>query len=149
MLRISFFLIIALTVSAVAFTTNGISAEEFIPGPVPAEVLRVIEGDTLDVAALIWLGQRVHIRVRLDGVDAPELRGQCASERELAERARDLVSRNTEGQPVTLHGVHYGKYAGRIVAHVHLGGGESLASLLLAAGLAREYDGGKRMGWYG
>ena len=63
-------------------------------------------------------------------------------------RARDLVSSHTSGQPVTLYAVHYGKYAGRIVAQVHVGGGD-LAALLLGAGLAREYDGGKRMGWCG
>ena len=47
-----------------------------------------------------------------------------------------------------MYGVHYGKYAGRIVARTQVGGGgETLAALLLGAGLAREYDGGKRAGW--
>ena len=148
MLSIRLFAMVILLVAAAVVTTDSTSGDELIPGPVPAEVLRVIDGDTIDVAALIWLGQRVHIRVRLDGVDAPELRGQCASERELAQRARDLVSSHTEGQSVTLYAVHYGKYAGRIVAQVHVGAGD-LATLLLGAGLAREYDGGKRMGWCG
>ncbi len=148
MLSIRLFAMVILSVAAAVAATDSTYAEELIPGPVPAEVLRVIDGDTIYVAARIWLGQRVHIRVRLDGVDAPELRGQCDSERELALRARDLVSSHTSGQPVTLYAVHYGKYAGRIVAQVHVGGGD-LAALLLGAGLAREYDGGKRMGWCG
>ncbi len=108
----------------------------------PAEVLRIIGGDTNGVAALIWLGKSVHIRVRLEGVDTPELRGQCDAERELAVRARDLVVARTAGQPVALYGVHYGKCAGRIVAKSM---SEAARASLLDAGFAREYDGGKRM----
>ena len=147
--RIRFPGILAIAAVSAILTAGTVSAGETVPGPVPAEVLRVIDGDTIEVAAFIWLGQRVRVRVRLEGSDTPELRGQCASERELAQQAKDLVSRYTEGRSVSLYGIHYGKYAGRIVARVQLGGGETLAMLLLSAGLAHEYDGGKRDGWCG
>jgi hypothetical protein len=42
-------------VSAI-LTAGTVSAGETVPGPVPAEVLRVIDGDTIEVAAFIWLG---------------------------------------------------------------------------------------------
>ena len=57
------------------------SIGEIVPGPVPAEVLAVLDGDTLVVRARIWLGQDVETRIRLDGIDAPELKGKCESER--------------------------------------------------------------------
>ena len=63
-----------------------------VPGPVPAKVLRVIDGDTLMVRARIWIGQEIEIKVRLAGVDAPELRAKCERERILARPARDLVA---------------------------------------------------------
>jgi endonuclease YncB( thermonuclease family) len=65
----------ALTLAMAALSTNEISAGETIPGPVPAKDLRVIGGDMNEVTARIWLGKSVHIRVRLEGVDTPELRG--------------------------------------------------------------------------
>ena len=52
-----------------------LAAAELLPGPVPGRVMAMIDADTLAVAARIWLGQEVEVRVRLAGVDAPELRG--------------------------------------------------------------------------
>ncbi|MBT4718911.1 MAG: thermonuclease family protein, partial [Rhodospirillaceae bacterium] len=64
---------------------------ETLAGPVPARLLRVIDGDTIAVSARIWLGQAVETLVRVDGVDTPELKGKCAAERKLARRARGFV----------------------------------------------------------
>ena len=46
-----------------------------------------------------------------------------------------------------LRNIHYGKYAGRVLARVETSDGEDLNTLLLEAGLARVYDGGKRRSW--
>lgn len=124
-------------------------APETIAGPIAAEVLRVIDGDTLDVRARIWLGQDVRIRVRLSGVDAPELRAKCAAELELAERAKAWLAAKVAGGPVMLSEVRYGKFAGRVTARVRTAAGEDLSGALLAAGLARAYDGGRRQPWCG
>ena len=51
-----------------------VGSGETLPGPIPAEVLKVVDGDTLEVEARIWLGQGVQVSVRLRGVDTPELR---------------------------------------------------------------------------
>ena len=67
-------------------------AAEILAGPVPATVIEVIDGDTIAVQARIWLGQAIKTRVRLAGVDTPELRGDCPAERELAARARDRLA---------------------------------------------------------
>ncbi len=118
-----------------------------VPGPVPATVLRVIDGDTLMVRARIWIGQEIEIKVRLAGVDAPELRGKCESERILARQARDLVAARIADGEVSLHGVQYGKFAGRVLARVETSAGDDLGTALLDAGLGRPYRGKRRRGW--
>ncbi len=118
-----------------------------IPGPVPARVTGVIDGDTIVVRARIWLGQDVETRVRLAGADAPELNGGCESERRLARRARDFVRALAAGGRVVLSHISYGKYAGRVVASVRVPGGEDFSQALIAADLARPYGGGRRRSW--
>ncbi len=118
-----------------------------ITGPIRARVLRVFDGDTLVVRARIWLGQEVETRVRLEGVDAPELRGRCARERDLAASARDFVEERIGGGEVTLREIQYGKYAGRVVARVETEAGEDLTAILIAAHLGRPYGGGGRESW--
>ena len=46
----------------------------------PAEVLRVIDGDTFEARVRIWSGFEIDTRVRLRAIDAPELYARCASE---------------------------------------------------------------------
>jgi endonuclease YncB( thermonuclease family) len=120
---------------------------ETLPGPVPARVVSVIDGDTLVVRARIWLGQELETRVRLSGIDTPELTGGCVRERALAERARRLVVEIVAGREVVLREVRLGKYAGRVVASITTDDGRDLGSILLSAGLARPYDGGPRGHW--
>ena len=86
-------------------------AAEALAGPIAATVERVIDGDTIDVRARIWLGQTVAVRVRIDGVDAPELEARCAEERSMAVAARDYLMHRLMGTDVTLTRVVYDKYA--------------------------------------
>ncbi len=120
---------------------------EVVPGPIPARVLRVIDGDTIVVRARIWLGQDIDIQVRLDGVDAPEMKGKCENERRLAVRARDLIISMTAGDVVVLRQIHYGKYAGRVVARVTSPDDKDFSKALLQAGLGRAYKGRRRASW--
>lgn len=128
------------------------AAGETLAGPVPATVIEVIDGDTLSVRARIWLSQEVLTRVRLAGIDAPELRGACARERALAVRARNFLVGKlalVEGRrvEVRLLDIRYGKYARRVLARVETMAGEDLGRALLATGLARAYAGGARPSW--
>ena len=127
-------------------------AGERLSGPIGARVLRILDGDTLEVSAHIWLGQDVETRVRLVGIDAPELRGGCPHEREMAVRARAHVAARlslASGSPVlvSLYDVRLGKYGGRVLARVLTAGGEDLGHSLLAAGLAHPYAGRGRRSW--
>ena len=140
-------LLIVVAALTVAASGDYLRRNDGIPGPVPALVLRVIDGDTIAVRARIWIGQSVDTRVRIVGVDTPELRGECALEIELATAAQDLVIEALGDQPVTLRNVRYDKFGGRVLARVESYTGEDIARLLIAAGLGRPYDGGKRAPW--
>ncbi len=50
--------VLAAALLAAAITADS-PARELLPGPVPARVIQVIDGDTLVVKARIWLGQDV------------------------------------------------------------------------------------------
>lgn len=136
----------ALTVPALVPATGGQAAER-IPGPVIASVVKVIDGDTLVVRARIWLGQDVETRVRLQGVDTPELAGACERERLLALRARDFIRLKIGDAKVVMRDIRYGKYAGRVIARILTADGEDSSAALIEAGLGRPYHGGRRASW--
>jgi len=138
---------VALAAVLTAALCSPAAAEERIEGPLGAEVLEVIDGDTLLVRARIWLGLDVTVSVRLRGIDAPERRGRCEDERRLAERAREHLSDLVAGGAVVLTDIGRDKYAGRVIAEVADGAGARLAPGLVAAGLARPYDGAGRGVW--
>ena len=123
-----------------------------IAHPIAIEVLRVIDGDTLDVEAHIWLGMTKATRVRLRGIDTPELRGKCQQEKTRAEQAKkaleDIVKQ--EQHQLVITDIGYGTYAGRIIATVTTQTGTNISQLLIAQGFARAYDGRtKRKPWCG
>jgi len=126
------------------------TAAEVLTGPVSAIVLNVIDGDTIAVQARIWLGQVIETRVRLAGIDTPELRGRCEAERALAARARDRLTEQLTGGQVILTEIRYGTYAGRVVARISTSETSDIAGTLIAAGLAQPYGGrGPRPDWCG
>lgn len=106
----------------------------------------MIDGDTFEASAAIWLGQQISVRVRIAGIDAPELRARCDTERRRAEAARDYLGKRIAGSEVQLSAVRYDKYGGRVDASVTDPRGD-IAEAMIRAGLARIYDGGRREGW--
>ena len=116
-----------------------------IPGPINARVVSVYDGDTMTVDAEPWPGLTARTKVRVAGVDTPEIRGKCQREKDLAVRARDFV-RATVGAMVRLTDVRPGKYAGRVIADVWINE-QKLSDLLIAENLGRPYHGGRRRGW--
>ncbi len=136
-------------VLAAAAAAGPEGAAQRIPGPVPARVLRVIDGDTIVVRASIWLGQEVETKVRLAGVDTPELSGKCEYERSLARKAREFVLARIGGGEVILLDIRYGKYAGRVVARVRIGPDQELSAALIDAGLGWAGGRSRRSSWCG
>jgi endonuclease YncB( thermonuclease family) len=117
-----------------------------ISGPVEAELVSVIDGDTVMVNARPWPQQSISVLVRIRGIDTPELHAHCPGLRELALAARDVLAEAlaSEQGRLTLWDISGDKYFGRVVANVSFGHGRDAAALMLAAGLASPYDGGRK-----
>jgi micrococcal nuclease len=110
----------------------------------PAAVLSVHDGDTLAAVIEVGLGVRLEAHCRLVGIDTPELRGP---EPERALRARDRL-RDLCAGGVELEADGRREKFGRLLVRVFTAGAtESVNDLLVREGLARPYDGGKRMAY--
>jgi endonuclease YncB( thermonuclease family) len=115
----------------------------------PAQVLRVIDGDTFEARVRIWPGMDVTTRIRLRGIDAPELRARCGAERDKAVAAREALARILREGDVGVMRVAQDKYGGRVDADVSSAATADVAAALLGHGLVRRYAGGRRQSWCG
>jgi endonuclease YncB( thermonuclease family) len=113
----------------------------------PAEVLRVIDGDTFAARVRVWRGFEVDTKVRLRAIDAPELHARCAREYLKAEAARTALQTILSAGGVTVSQIGPDKYRGRIDALVATRNTADVSAALLKGGWARSYDGGRRGSW--
>ncbi len=118
-----------------------------IPTALPAEVVRVIDGDTFEARVHVWPGLDITTKVRLRGIDAAELRARCPAERAKAEAARDALSAMLAEGTVGVFDVSLDKYGGRVVAGARTRSIANVSTELLGRGLARRYSGGHRESW--
>ena len=125
---------------------SAVEAKQVLPGPFPFELVEVIDGDTFRARVDIWLGQSVTVKVRLKGVDTPEMNGKCAAEKKLARQAKAFAENWLRKNQAQLTNVHYGTYAGRVLATAQITNGTSLSAALLAQNLAKPYR-GRRAQW--
>ena len=113
-----------------------------------SEVTSIYDGDTFRANISGWpyiIGERVMIRI--NGIDAPELRGKCAQEKRWALRAKQfVVEKLRHARKIVLKNMHRGKYF-RIIADVYVDE-VNLGEEMIKRGLAVEYHGGPRkMDW--
>ena len=120
------------------------ASRQQLPGIHPAEVLRILDGDTFEARVHIWPGVDVTTKVRLRGIDAPELKARCAEEYAKAVEARDALKAILAGGGVTISRVTFDKYGGRVVADASTHATPNISDALLKSGLARGYSGGRR-----
>jgi len=113
----------------------------------PTQVLRVIDGDTFEARVNLWPGLDMNTRVRLRGVDAPEMKARCGEERIKAEAARDALRAILDQGEVGISRVTLDKYGGRVDADASTASTPDVGAALLSAGLARRYSGGRRESW--
>jgi endonuclease YncB( thermonuclease family) len=115
-----------------------------------ATLTRVIDGDTVAFQAL-WLPDplKKELSIRVFGVDTPEKghRAQCPSEDARGQAAtaftKKMVEQSTTRQVVLMS---WDKYGGRVLGDVLLNG-QSLRSMLIQQGYAREYYGEAKTSW--
>ena len=88
------------------------------------------------------IGKKINIRV--NGIDTPEIRGKCEKEIYDAKQAQQMVADIlNDAEQIILKNMERGKYF-RIAADV-IADDESLADMLIEAGVAVRYDGEKKI----
>jgi endonuclease YncB( thermonuclease family) len=112
-----------------------------------AELVRVVDGDTLNVSLkgmCPLLGEEIGIRIR--GIDTPELRSPDLRVRALAIQAKQYVSEIMDSAKILeLRDLERWIYF-RLVADIYVDG-LNVATALAEQDLALPYDGGKRPDW--
>tara|TARA_Y100001938_G_C8089024_1_gene433901 strand:+ start:412 stop:765 length:354 start_codon:yes stop_codon:yes gene_type:complete len=111
------------------------------------ELIRVIDGDTVDAYIDLGFDVKIKKRIRFVGINTPESRTRDLEEKKRGLAAKDRVKCLLEccdRIQLKSHGV--GKY-GRCLGEIDMeteGKIENLNKLLISEGHAVEYDGGKR-----
>ena len=113
----------------------------------PVDVLWTVDGDTFEARVHLEPGLDLNTRVRLRGIDAPELKASCPEELQMAEAASAALRGLLGEGGVTIFNIGPDKYSGRVVADVATKKTGNVSAALLAAGHARSYNGGHRSGW--
>lgn len=113
----------------------------------PAEVIRVIDGDTFEARVRVWPGLEVNTKVRLRNIDAPELHARCGEELAKAQAARAALDAMLAAGGVTVSRIGIDKYGGRVDALVATRDTADVSTALLNGGWARSYNGGRRGSW--
>lgn len=138
---------------AASAAENDVAVTSAIPsagasrGGYPAEVLRIADGDTFEARVAVWPGIHITTKVRLRGIDAPELKARCVDERVKAEAARAALTKILSEGGVEISRVGIDKFGGRVDADASTRATPDVSAALLGAGLARSYAGGHRDGW--
>jgi endonuclease YncB( thermonuclease family) len=111
------------------------------------DVIRTIDGDTFEARVHLSPGLDPTTRIRLRGIDAPELKASCPQELQMAEAATGALRALLGEGDVRIFNIGPDKYTGRVVADVVTGRTGNVSTAMLAAGHARGYGGGHRNGW--
>jgi len=114
----------------------------FIPNLSRVKVISVYDGDTITVAG--YYNMDVYkFKVRINGIDTPEMRTHDLNEKEIALISRDVLCSKIDNKWIMLENISYDKY-GRILADVYLNQ-ENISDYLIEKRLAVKYDGGTKV----
>jgi len=122
---------------------------EFVPPITSGKVIKVYDGDTITVASKLPYKESpiYRFRIRLSGIDAPEIKGETEEEKNAAKISRDILTALVKDKIVTLKNTSTEKY-GRILADVYLND-VNINKLLLEQNHALPYDGGTKLPYKG
>lgn len=107
-------------------------------------IASIYDGDTFKInlnCSLAVYCEKVPVRVL--GVDTPEIKGQTAREKELAQQAKEFTKKFLEEEPIRLSNCGRDKYF-RLLCDVTNGEGKNLAKELIKANLGYSYYGGTK-----
>lgn len=134
-------------IASLLLATTALAGTKIYGDAVVTEVTSIYDGDTFRCNLQGYppiAGERIGIRI--NGIDTPEMRDSRPAIKALARKAKQhTVQCLREGKQIVLRNMRRGKYF-RIVADVYVDG-RNLGQELIAAGLAKSYDGGKKPKW--
>ena len=114
------------------------------------ELLRVIDGDTIDVRAALGFDVSLKLRLRFAGINTPESRTRNLEEKALGLAAKARLKEVLESaDSIEFESFGKGKF-GRVLATPYAVIGDErtdVCQLLVREDHARLYDGGKREPW--
>lgn len=106
-----------------------------------AKVIKVYDGDTIWVA-IKYNHKYVKIKVRLLGIDTPEIRTKSLEEKEKGILARDYLSNLILNKIVKLHCDKFDKY-GRLLGKIYFKN-KCVNDTMIDKGYGVSYDGGSK-----
>ena len=110
------------------------------------KVLRVVDGDTIDVNIDLGFNIWHRGRVRMAGIDTPESRTRNLEETKLGLASKARLKELLKCQKVSIQCTKEKGKFGRILADVMVGD-TNINKQLIDEGHAREYQGGKKIPW--
>jgi micrococcal nuclease len=114
-----------------------------------AEVLSVYDGDTVTLMIDQGMKHFARVKVRMIGIDTPEIRTKDLEEKKRGYEAKDYLKSRIEGKTIivqTLKKGKFGRWLGVMWDYTEDADdlGESLNDEMIRMGHAKAYDGGKR-----
>ena len=109
------------------------------------EVVKVVDGDTIDVIIDLGFDLSKKERVRLASIDTPESRTRDLEEKELGLQAKEFLATNlTNAKQLIISTEKDGKY-GRMLGTIYINDDiVSMNQQMIDKGYAWEYDGGTK-----
>ena len=110
-----------------------------------ASLLKVVDGDTVDLRSDLGFKVFTEQRFRLAGINTPELHSKDAKEKTAAKAAMDYLTGLLGQLPLTVKtSLDKQEKYGRFLAQITNGAGTAVNEEMVKAGHAKPYDGGKR-----
>jgi endonuclease YncB( thermonuclease family) len=116
----------------------------FFPTFTRCKCVSVYDGDTIHIAAFTF-NKPFKWKLRLRGIDTPELRTKNIQEKELGYEAKKALSDKILGKILWIEDIKYDKY-GRLLGTIYLDD-ENICDWMVAEGHAIKYDGGTKNKW--
>ena len=117
---------------------------------IAALVIAVHDGDTVWVEMHPLPQHTVTTKIRLKGINTPEMKGKCEYEKHLAKQARQSVidALKPYGNEIIINNLSFYKFGGEYAGDVYLPNGALLADELIRRGLGKPYSRNqKRQNW--
>lgn len=111
-----------------------------------ARVVDVYDGDTITV--VFFIGKNpIKIKIRLLGIDTPELRSKSKNEKTAAIKSRDYLKSLVLNKIVNLEITDWDKYGGRVLGNIYMNDSTCINTIMIDMGYGKSYTGAKKSKW--